>query len=120
MAIEKVLDRSEAASLAIVQGLISAQQWPGRSLCYYPIGAYASEFHLSDSQVELLERLRQAAEIGPRRDLALAVLDDAQKALFAEFETALELAREAIELGLIPGPAEGRSPVPLKAATGTT
>jgi hypothetical protein len=150
--IEKVLDRSDTASLAITLGLISAQRWPGRSLCYYPIRAYASELGLSESQVWQLERLqqaareplyaqitekenrrleflnsggsadsptvvqliseisklqKQAAETRPERDLALAVLDDTQKAKLAAFETALQLAREAIELGLTPDPPKG-------------
>jgi|HubBroStandDraft_1064217.scaffolds.fasta_scaffold05283_7 hypothetical protein len=145
--IEKVLDRWDAASLAITLGLIAPQRWPGISLCYYPIRSYASELSLSDSQILQLERLQQAArdplyaqiaekethrvallnsgssadsaavvhliseisELGhqatetrPRRDLALATLDDTQKAKVAAFETALQLASEAIELGLIP------------------
>ncbi len=50
------------------------------------------------------------AQIGktrPPHDLALAVLDEAQKAKLAAFETGLQLAREAIELGLIPKPVMG-------------
>ncbi len=34
---EKVLDQSEIASQAIVLGLMTTEQWPGGSLCYYPI-----------------------------------------------------------------------------------
>jgi len=150
--IENVLDRYDAASQAIVLGLISAQQWPGGSLCYYPIRTYASEFCLSDSQVRQFEQLqqaareplyaqimqkenhrlellnsgisadslivvqlvsdisnlrKQAADTRPRRDLALAMLDDGQKAKLAEFEIALQLASEAIELGLILDPPKG-------------
>ncbi len=37
----------------------------------------------------------------PQRDLARAVLDDAQKAKFAAFGTALQLASEALDLALI-------------------
>jgi len=59
--IVKVLDRWAAASEAIVAGLIDVQQWPGSTLCFYPIRVYASEFGLSDSQVQQLDRLRQAA-----------------------------------------------------------
>jgi hypothetical protein len=49
----------------------------------------------------------QVVKTGPPRDLALAVLDGAQRAKLAEFETALQLATEAIELRLIPKPAMG-------------
>jgi hypothetical protein len=143
--IAKVLDDWKAASFSVVLGLMSAQQWPGQSLCYEPIGFYASEFGFSDAQVWKLEQLREAAreplfaqikeasrqlellnagdgnspaanqlrselsklhdrvaEIGPPRDLTLAILDDAQKAKLAVFETAVRLAREAMDLGLIP------------------
>jgi len=43
---------------------------------------------------------KQFNEIKPPRDLAMAVLDDVQKAKLAEFESTLQLAREAIELRL--------------------
>lgn len=43
---------------------------------------------------------KQFDGIKPPRDEALAVLDDSQRAQFAEFERALQLAREAIELRL--------------------
>ena len=101
-AIERVLDRSELASLAITIGFIDIRQWPGGPLCHYPIHVYASELNLSDSQVERLERLRQASDIKPRRDPALSALDDTQKAKLAAFETAVHLASEGVELGLIP------------------
>ena len=49
----------------------------------------------------------QAQTNSRRRDLALAVLDEAQRTKLAEFETALQIANEAIELGLIPKPPVG-------------
>ena len=65
----------------------------------------------SPAVVELISdasRLQaQVAKTGPPHDLALAVLDGAQRANLAAFETALQLASEAIELGLIPKPAMG-------------
>ena len=148
----KVLDRSRAASEAIVTGVISAGHWPGQTLCLYPIHVYMSEFDLSDSQVRRFELLQEGARepmyaqiaelekdrsellnsglrvdspaviqltsdisklhvhlaaTRPPRDLALAVLDDAQKARLADFETALDLVREAIEIKLIPTPPKG-------------
>ena len=116
-AIENVLNRYHAASEAIVLGLISVRQWPGAPLCYYPIRTFASEFGLSDSQVRRFEQLeqsardllvgKQAADARPRRDLAVAILDDGQRAKLAEFETALQVLNEAIELGLIPDPPKG-------------
>ncbi|HTB13677.1 MAG TPA: hypothetical protein VK752_19010 [Bryobacteraceae bacterium] len=133
--IVKVLSRSKMASDAIVAGLIDVKQWPGSTLCfYYPIYALStSEFHFSDSQVQQLDRLQRAAReplekqiaiaaqpaagisklreqlaaTRPPRDLALAVLNEAQKAQLATFVTDLGLVREAIELKLIPDPPKG-------------
>jgi hypothetical protein len=49
--IEKVLLSERMASLTVVLGLISAQQWPGGFQCpFYPIPAYASELGLSEAQ----------------------------------------------------------------------
>lgn len=50
---------------------------------------------------------QQSAETRPPRDLLLAVLDDGQKAKLSAFETALQVASEAIDLGLIPYPLKG-------------
>jgi hypothetical protein len=104
--IAKVLDRYELAALAITAGLIDAQEWPGATLCFYPISVSAAALALRDSQVQDLERLRQATP-KPPRDEALAVLDDSQRANLAAFQTALQLARQAIELGLLPDPPKG-------------
>jgi len=106
-AIQKVLDRWDAAALALEFGLIGETQWPGGTLCFYPVRAYAyaQELGLSDTQVQQLEQLAQTAV--PSHALALAVLDDTQKAKLAAFRTALQLASEAIELRLIPAPAKG-------------
>ncbi len=149
--IKKVLDRWDAAELAIGFGLIREQQWPGGPQCPRP-SAYAAELGLSEFQIRQFDQLRddaqeplwaqirekaaqrmalldsglsadspaaaqlgsdidklqaQVVKTGPPHDLALAVLDGAQKAKLAEFETALQAASEAIELGLIPKPAMG-------------
>jgi hypothetical protein len=48
-----------------------------------------------------------AANARPRHDLALAVLSATQKAKLAAFEIKLQLASEAIELGLIHAPGKG-------------
>jgi hypothetical protein len=65
----------------------------------------------SPAVVELISdvsRLQaQIGKTGPPHDPALAVLDSAQRANLAAFETALQLAGEAIDLGLIPKPAMG-------------
>ncbi len=156
-AVARVLDRWEAASLAIDLGLIREEQWPGSTLClHYPIEAYASnpytsEIGLIPSQIEqfrqtqrdvnkpLWAQVREKAmqrsellasgisadshsivELGsdinklqaqisakPRHDLAMAVLQPIQKAKLAAFENELQLAQEAIELGLIPAPLKG-------------
>jgi len=50
---------------------------------------------------EIAELRGQFERTVPQRALVLAVLDDAQKAKLGALEAALELAREAIDLGLI-------------------
>jgi hypothetical protein len=50
---------------------------------------------------ETARLVKQRDEAGPPRDLALAVLNDAQMAKLAAFRHDLELAREALELHLI-------------------
>jgi hypothetical protein len=106
-AIRKVLDRWDAADLALGVGLIDEKLWPAGMLCPFSsvrAYAYAKELGLSDAQVAQLDQLGQTARAThtvPPRDLALAVLDDTQKVKLAEFETALQVANEAIELGLI-------------------
>jgi hypothetical protein len=152
-AIQRVLDRWDAAEVTIGLGLIEKKQWPGELPCFvsYPIARYgtfdyASELALTSFQIEEFEQIQRDAseplwaqvrakvrqrsellnsgagegspevvELGseidrlqaqtnarPRHDLALAVLDATQKAKLAEFETALQAASEAINLGLIP------------------
>jgi hypothetical protein len=146
--IVKVLKRWNMASEAIVAGLIDARQWPGSTLCLYPLHVFASELHLSDAQVAQLETFRRAARepletqiaekekaraalpdpkspavieltadisklrqqlavAAPPRNLALAILNDAQKVQLAALETALQLVSEAIDLKLIPDPPKG-------------
>lgn len=155
-AVASVLDRGEAASLAMDLGIIREEQWPGPTLClHHPIDAYASspymsEIGLSPSQLEIFQQTQRDAnkplwaqvrekaiqrsqllasgisadsqaiiELGsdinklqaqiekPRHDLAMAVLHPMQKAKLAAFENKLQLAEEAIELGLIPAPLKG-------------
>jgi len=101
-AIEKVLGRGDMESLAVSAGLIDGQKWPGPPLCYYPVAIFASELDLNESQIWQLERLRQDTPTKSGRDLKLAVLNDAQKAKLAAFETALDLVGQAVELGLTP------------------
>ena len=50
---------------------------------------------------------RQASDARSHRDQAMALLNDAQKTKFAALETALELVREGIEVGLIVRPPRG-------------
>jgi len=50
---------------------------------------------------------QDAANARPPRDLILAVLNDAQRTKITAFESDLQLASEAIELGLIPRPLKG-------------
>jgi hypothetical protein len=66
-AIQKILDRWDAAALAIRLGLLNQQQWPGRTLCLsYPIAAYASyayvaELGLTSFQMRQFEQLERAS-----------------------------------------------------------
>ena len=112
-AIREVLDRRDAAAFSVAFGLIDETRWPGVSLCtYYPVRAYAypREIGLSETQAQRLEQMKEAAQakgLKIRHDSALAVLDGAQRANLAAFESALELASEAIELKLIATPEKG-------------
>jgi len=54
-----------------------------------------------------IDRLQAQATARPRHDLALAVLNAAQRTKLAAFETALQAASEAIDLGLILAPPKG-------------
>jgi hypothetical protein len=60
--IVKVLDRWRAASEVMAMGLIATGEWPWSTCLPYPLRAFASEFDLSDAQVEQLERLQRAAQ----------------------------------------------------------
>ena len=149
-AIQKTLDRWDAAAVSIGLGFIDEKEWPGSSACFhYPLRsfasyAYALELGLTSAQMDQFEQIQQAAsepfwaqvrektaqrsellnsglrmdspevvQLGAeidklqaqtnstRRNLALAVLDEAQRTKLAEFQSALQLVNEAIELGLI-------------------
>jgi hypothetical protein len=113
-AIQKVWDRWDAMAFTIEFGLIDEKLWPGGSatLCYSPIRAYAyvAELGLSEFQILQLEQLKEAARAThsrPPHDLALAALDGSQRANLTAFETALQVANEAMELRLIPTPLHG-------------
>ncbi len=54
-----------------------------------------------------INKLQALVNARPRHDLALAVLDEPQKAKIAALETTLRAASEAIELNLIPAPRRG-------------
>jgi hypothetical protein len=65
-AIEKVLDRWQAATLAIGLGLIREQQWPGGTALCLPnairaYASYAAELGLTPSQIEQFEQIRRDA-----------------------------------------------------------
>jgi hypothetical protein len=108
-AIDKLLDRWDEAAVTVGLGLIEEKQWPGGVVCViYPLRAYtslayASELGLTPSQVDQFERMQSR----PPHDLALAVLDDPQRAKIAALEATLQAASEAIELKLIPAPQRG-------------
>jgi hypothetical protein len=122
--IVKVLDRWKMVSESIAAGLIDPRQWPGVTLCVFPIRAFPAELALSGSQVSRLEELERTApfrlintgDLKPfpspeaarqRRNLALAILNDAQKSKLAAFELDLKIVQEAIALKLIPDPPKG-------------
>ncbi len=82
-------------------------QMEGRRLELLNSGFGADSSAVVEVTSDVSKLRRHAADSRPRRDLALAVLDDGQRAKLAAFEMALQLAREAIELGLIPDPPKG-------------
>ena len=102
--IKIVLDRWSDATAAVGLGLIAGTDWPGTGLCVFdPVGSYASysfarQLDLTETQIRELREIRRA---GPRPELARSILNPVQRAKLAEFERSLQLAREAIDLGLI-------------------
>jgi len=85
---------------AVSLGLISARQSPGTALSYDEISSLSLQ--LSRDQLEALRKL-PSEPIEQR----LKVLTDAQRQRLATYEAKLELATDAIALGLIPRPARG-------------
>lgn len=114
-AIQKVWDRWDAVAFAIQYGLIDEKLWPGgsASICFNSSirsYAYTKELGLRETQMKQFDQLKQDAQAThtrPPLDSALAVLDETQRANLAAFETALQVANEAIKLKLIPVPAHG-------------
>jgi hypothetical protein len=105
--IRKVLDRWDAAAFEVGIGLIADEEWPGGGcLCafYSQVRAYrySTELGITDAQAQQLDRITQSVKAKDRREPALAVFNDAQRARLRTFEAGIELAREAMELGLIP------------------
>ncbi len=100
--IGKILNRGDEAAFAIGLGLITDAQWPGGCLCAVRGYRDAADLGITDAQAQLLDRIMQSVNAKDRREPALAVFDETQRAKLAEFETAIQLAREAIALGLIP------------------
>jgi hypothetical protein len=101
--VKTVLNRFLLARLTISYGLIGEEEWPWgiQSPCYQPpLSASYSELGLTPNQVSQLERLPRESAVRDR----IAVLSDSQKAQLSRFEDEIELAREAIELHLIPPP----------------
>jgi hypothetical protein len=114
-AIAKVTERTKAAASAIDLGLLSEEQWPTNLVCAHfgvdadPAKAFGAEFGLTSKQIEQLSQLwddaqhpLHGAEPGPPSyEAAVAVLDAAQKAKLTAFENEIQIANEAIELGLL-------------------
>lgn len=113
VAVEKVLDNRDAAAVWIGLGLMRETRWPGNALCVnYPAATYASypfassELALTPSQAQRFEQLRQQRDKAAE-DLRRQVLTEEQKKRLAAFEADVQIASEAIELGLIATPTKG-------------
>lgn len=90
--IRSVLDRRNDAEAVIGLGLIAEGDWPGTGLCVFdPAG-------LTETQSREPGEARRA---GLRPELARSILNPLQRAKLAEFERRLQLAREAVQVGLI-------------------
>jgi hypothetical protein len=114
-AIAKTMEREDEARFAIGFGLIREQQWPITASCPYRTGVQiplpkASDFAPTPAQLEQIQRAwwsqtqiqRVQAQQKPPRDFTLGFLNPDQKAKLAAFENDMQLAREALGLGLIP------------------
>ena len=123
--IRKVL-YGDTAHLAARLGLINRQDWEQRfgqtclfgeirQYIYYTkrYSAKPLELYLSPAQAERFERIQREREAllnagstkdthAPLpRDVVMSILDSIQKAKLAEFESELQVAAEAVQLGLI-------------------
>ena len=67
-------------------------------------GASLDSPEVTQLAAEISKLMDRAAAMRPPHDAALAVLTDAQRAKFSAFQADSELAREAVELRLIPAP----------------
>lgn len=70
-------------------------------------GASENSPEVTQLKTEISALMKQAADVRPPHDAALAVLTGTQRARLAAFEADLELAREAVELRLVVAPWAG-------------
>jgi hypothetical protein len=104
--IAKVFERARLASEAMQLGLITEDQWPRGTLCFYPIEGV--DLGLNTAQRVAFGRLQaESRPKRPLRELALTILDEGQRKKLADFETALEVVREAVDLRLMARPSLG-------------
>jgi hypothetical protein len=95
--IAQMANRRDAATEAVSLGLMRSEEWPFVHLCPHPIRAQGSVFGLTEDQIF---RLWQEADMAKRR----AMLDDSQKKQLAALQSDLQVATEALRVGLISCP----------------
>ena len=94
----------ERAELLRLSGAQPQPLFPGPSRTGPPLPKEIVEF---DAEINSLIRMQQGAK--PPRDLAWNVLNKSQQEFFNEFATSLQIATEAVELGLLPPQFRGES-----------
>lgn len=107
--IEKPFADLSIRASAITMGLIDETKWGGPGLCPSTNRIIAEAYGLSDAQVREFNRIeyearQQNIHARPRRDVALALLNQSELAKLAEYESNLELGSEAVELHLLAPP----------------
>jgi hypothetical protein len=105
-----VLQRSDAGTELVSVGAITCAQW--LCSCSYRVREEDVKLGLNSAQLAQLEELRvaQGMVYEERKKAVLDILDSAQRAKLASFETDLRIVDQAIELGLLPRRRTGEYP----------
>jgi hypothetical protein len=99
----RVLNKTGTAGRLIRMGALTCGEWPPGCGCVCGGIDADKTFELVDAQRARLEEVRTAAMKVPR-EAVIAILNDSQRASLSVFDKNLRVAKQAIQIGLIPAP----------------